>query len=275
MADAATDPLDHRLGADRGRRLADQGSRLALDRAVEPADRAWRSRPATRSGRGAAGVRRCAGSATSSRAARPPGARRGGGRQRARDRHPVGRHLYKLSPPMAHPPQNHAVAARRAPARRDGLRAHRLRLFEQLQGRGRGRARRAEQPGKRRLFALPRPKDNEDSAYLVGQPRVPPGSACSASSSKSRTKAKRRRRWPTRSRSPTPATRPSRRSPAKASTRCPSAAKSNPRNRSRSSTRRPSRSSIEGSLVLFELPASASENRPLTLSIRAPKARPP
>ena len=33
----------------------------------------------------------------------------------------------------------------------------------------------------------------------------------------------------------------------------------------------PQQGPIEGSLVLFELPASASENRPLTLSIPGPE----
>ena len=87
------------------------------------------------------------------------------------------------------------------------------------------------------------PNDNEDSAYLVGQPEAPAGLHL----------LRRLLRGPERKRQEPadaaevaddhrrPATRSTTRSPAKASTPSRSAAKSNPRNRSRCSTRPPSR----------------------------------
>ena len=174
---------------------------------------------------------------------------------------------------MAPSPQNHPLAARRARARCGRLRAFGLRLLERLQGRRRGRTGEARRPPvQRRLLALPQPQRQRGLGLPRRPARTPRGPQLLRRLPRSPEQERRdRRRWPMPSRSPTPATRPSTRSRARASTRCPSAAKSNRRNRSRSSTRRPEQGPIEGSLVLFELPASASENRPLTLSIPGPE----
>ena len=163
----------HRLGADRGSRLADHGPRLPLDRALPPP------------GQGPGGARRhldlararlARGAAPAARPARVRGARRGPDRRRRgqplRDRHPLidSRRRCPL-------PQTRPAADRRARARRGRPRRLGLRLLERLQGRGRGRAGDARKaPLQRRLLPLPEP-ERQRGLRLPGRPAArPPGS---------------------------------------------------------------------------------------------------
>ena len=190
---AQPDPVDHGLGADRGPGLADHGPRLPLDRAPNPStaalevlcggsvwlERGWRE--ALRRLRDARGRRR----------RRRAGRRRR--RQPSRDRHPLIRVFID--------------SRRRWPAARRLLlpllaRSCSLALVggvsacgysSDSQGRRRGRAGRSSASSSTpSIFSrFLNPNDNEDSAYLVGQPPPPKAPPTSASSSKSRTRAKR------------------------------------------------------------------------------------
>ena len=110
--------------------------------------------------------------------------------------------------------------------------------------------------------------DTEDSAYLVGQPPPPPGSAyfgvffevqneSDEPAAAAGVVHDRRRRSPGASS----------RSPARASTRFPLGGEIEAEEQLPVLDSTPQQGPIEGSLVLFLLPDSASENRPLILEI--------
>ncbi len=116
------------------------------------------------------------------------------------------------------------------------------------------------------------PNDNEDSAYLVGQPPPPKGSGYFGVflevQNKSEETADARR---VASRSPTRTTRSFEAIPSESLYAFPFGGKVESQEPIPSLDSTPQQGPIEGSLVLFELPSSASENRPLTLSIAGPE----
>ena len=194
------------------------------------------------------------------------------GGNRSRDRHPlIGlRALIDSAADDRHrrlvPPLLAALAARGASARR-----LRLRLLERLQGGGRGRAGGARRrPLQRRLLALPQPERHRG----LGLPRRPAAAPPEAAyfgvffevqneSEEPQTAARLvhdRRRRP-------PALRVAReRKPL----RLPLGGEVEAQEQIPVLDSTPQQGPIEGSLVLFLLPASASENRPLTLEITGP-----
>jgi hypothetical protein len=115
------------------------------------------------------------------------------------------------------------------------------------------------------------PNDNEDSAYLVGQPEVPPGSAyfgvfleVQNESEEPQTLAD--------SFTITDADHETFEAiPSKSLYALPFGGEVESQEQIPILDSTAQQGSIEGSLVLFELPASASENRPLTLSIPGPE----
>jgi hypothetical protein len=115
------------------------------------------------------------------------------------------------------------------------------------------------------------PDDNEDSAYLVGQPEVPPGSAyfgvfleVQNESEEPQTLAD--------SFTITDADHQTFEAvPSKSLYALPFGGEVESQEQVPVLDSTPQEGPIEGSIVIFELPASASENRPLTLSIPGPE----
>jgi hypothetical protein len=115
------------------------------------------------------------------------------------------------------------------------------------------------------------PKDNEDAAYLVGQPQLPPAHSyfgifleVQNESEEPQTLA--------RSLTITDAGHQTFRAiPSESLYALPFGGEVESQEQIPVLDSTPQQGPIEGSLVLFELPASASENRPLTLSIPGPE----
>ena len=268
-------PTTTRLGADRGPRLADHGPRLPLDRALQP------DRPGARAARRRLDLARAALARGAAPAARPARVRAPGRERRspspgATATRPAS--LNRLSPPMPRRrrlllPLLAALAARPASAlgvsacgyssdSKDVVEGEPVKLGDaQLQ---------------RHLLALPQPQ-RQRGLRLPGRPAA----AARGLDLLRRLLRSPERKRRSRRRCPTSFDdhrrrqhRPTKRSPAKASTPSRSAAKSNPQEQIPVLDSTPQQGPIEGSLVLFQLPASASENRPLTLSIPGPKGPP-
>ncbi len=115
------------------------------------------------------------------------------------------------------------------------------------------------------------PNDAEDSAYLVGQPAPPRNGSYFGVFLQAQNSAKTPRRVPS-SMKITDADAPAstRRCPPRASTRFRSASAIGGEDQLPTLDSTPQQGAIEGSLVLFRLPDSTSDNRPLTLSIPGP-----
>ena len=114
------------------------------------------------------------------------------------------------------------------------------------------------------------PNDNEDSAYLVGQPPPPEGSTYFGVFFEVQNEGEERRRSPTRSRSTTPTTRSYEALESESLYALPFGGEIEPQEQIPVLDSTPQQGPIEGSVVLFKLPTSASENRPLTLEIPGP-----
>lgn len=116
------------------------------------------------------------------------------------------------------------------------------------------------------------PKDNEDAAYLVGQSPTPPGSAYFGIFLEVQNETDEPQPLP-RSLEITDAGNQAFHSlPSKSLYALPFGGEVEPEEQVPVLDSTPQQGPIEGSLVIFELPASASENRPLTLHIPGPES---
>jgi hypothetical protein len=115
------------------------------------------------------------------------------------------------------------------------------------------------------------PEDNEDSAYLVGQPEVPPGSAYFGVFLEVQNESEEPRTLAS-SFTITDADHETFEAiPSKSLYALPFGGEVESQEQIPILDSTPQQGPIEGSVVIFELPASASENRPLTLSIPGPE----
>jgi len=115
------------------------------------------------------------------------------------------------------------------------------------------------------------PNDNEDSAYLVGQPQAPPGSAYFGVFLEVQNEDKEPQTL-ARSFTITDADRQAFEAiPSESLYALAFGGEVEPQEQIPILDSTAQQGPIEGSLVLFELPASASENRPLTLEIPGPE----
>lgn len=115
------------------------------------------------------------------------------------------------------------------------------------------------------------PNDNEDSAYLVGQPEAPPGSAYFGVFLEVQNESEEPQEL-AKSFTITDADHETFEAlPSESLYALPFGGEVESQEQIPILDSTPEQGSIEGSLVLFELPASASENRPLTLSIPGPE----
>jgi hypothetical protein len=116
------------------------------------------------------------------------------------------------------------------------------------------------------------PKDNEDSAYLVGQPQLPPGHSYFGvffevkNESNDRVEA-----LPNGFTITDAGGQEFEAIPSESLYALPFGGEVEPQEQVPVLDSTPEQGPIEGSLVLFKLPASASENRPLTLIIAGPE----
>ena len=114
-------------------------------------------------------------------------------------------------------------------------------------------------------------KDNEDSAYLVGQPPPPKGSSYFGVFLEVQNKSEETQKLAD-SFTITDAGRQTFEAiPSESLYAFPAGGKVEPQEPIPAPDSTPQQGPIEGSLVLFQLPAAASENRPLTLSIPGPE----
>jgi len=114
------------------------------------------------------------------------------------------------------------------------------------------------------------PSDSEDSAYLVGQPETPPGSTYFGVFIEVQNKSEETQTLAD-SLTITDADHETFEAiPSKSLYALPFGGRVESQEQIPILDSTPQQGPIEGSLVLFELPASASENRPLTLSIPGP-----
>jgi hypothetical protein len=115
------------------------------------------------------------------------------------------------------------------------------------------------------------PKDNEDSAYLVGQPRLPPGESYFGVFFEVQNESEEPQTLP-RSVDITDAGNQTFRALSSESLYAlPFGGEVESQEQIPILDSTPQQGPIEGSLVVFRLPASASENRPLTLHIPGPE----
>lgn len=115
------------------------------------------------------------------------------------------------------------------------------------------------------------PKDNEDSAYLVGQPQVPPGSAYFGVFLEVQNESEEPQTLAS-SFTITDADHETFEAiPSESLYALPFGGEVESQEQIPILDSTPQQGPIEGSVVIFELPASASENRPLTLSIPGPE----
>jgi hypothetical protein len=115
------------------------------------------------------------------------------------------------------------------------------------------------------------PKDNEDSAYLVGQPQVPPGSAYFGVFLEVQNESEEPQTLADSFTITDAGHQTFDAIPSESLYALPFGGEVESQEQIPILDSTPEQGPIEGSLVLFELPASASENRPLTLSIPGPE----
>lgn len=115
------------------------------------------------------------------------------------------------------------------------------------------------------------PNDNEDSAYLVGQPEVPPGSAYFGVFVEVQNESDEEQTLADSFTISDADHETFEAIPSESLYALPFGGKVESQEQIPVLDSTAQQGSIEGSLILFELPASASENRPLTLSIPGPE----
>jgi hypothetical protein len=115
------------------------------------------------------------------------------------------------------------------------------------------------------------PSDNEDAAYLVGQPKTPPGSTYFGVFFQVQNEDKRPHTLPKLLKITDAARQVYGAIPSQSLYALPLGGKVEPEEQVPVLDSTPQQGPIEGSMVLFELPSSASDNRPLTLSIPGPE----
>jgi len=115
------------------------------------------------------------------------------------------------------------------------------------------------------------PKDNEDSAYLVGQPEVPPGHSYFGVFIEVQNESEEAQTLASSFTITDAGHQTFEAIPSKSLYALPFGGEVESQEQTPILDSTPQQGPIEGSLVLFELPASASENRPLTLSIPGPE----
>jgi hypothetical protein len=114
------------------------------------------------------------------------------------------------------------------------------------------------------------PSDNEDSAYLVGQPKPPPGSAYFGIFFEVQNESKEPQTLPASLKITDADHAEFEAIPSESLYAFPLGGEVEAEEQVPILDSTPQTGPLEGSLVLFELPASASENRPLTLHIPGP-----
>jgi hypothetical protein len=115
------------------------------------------------------------------------------------------------------------------------------------------------------------PNDNEDAAYLVGQPPPKKGSNYFGIFLEVQNKSEENRKLAGAFTITDASDQAFRAIPSESLYAFPFGGEVEPQEPIPAPDSTPQQGSIEGSLVLFELPSSASENRPLTLSIPGPE----
>jgi hypothetical protein len=115
------------------------------------------------------------------------------------------------------------------------------------------------------------PNDNEDSAYLVGQPTPPKGSSYFGVFLEVQNKSEEDQTLADSFKITDADGEPFGAIPSESLYSFPFGGEVEPQEPIPAPDSTPQQGPIEGSLVLFELPSSASENRPLTLSIAGPE----
>jgi hypothetical protein len=115
------------------------------------------------------------------------------------------------------------------------------------------------------------PSDSEDSAYLVGQPRTPPGHSYFGVFLKVQNESEEQQTLADSFTITDAGSQTFDAIPSESLYALPFGGQVESQEQIPVLDSTPQQGPIEGSLVLFELPASASENRPLTLSIPGPE----
>jgi len=115
------------------------------------------------------------------------------------------------------------------------------------------------------------PADNEDAAYLVGQPEPPPGHSYFGVFLKVQNESEEQQTLADSFTITDAGNQTFRAIPTESLYALPFGGEVESQEQIPVLDSTPQQGPIEGSLVLFELPASASENRPLTLSIPGPE----
>ncbi len=115
------------------------------------------------------------------------------------------------------------------------------------------------------------PNDNEDSAYLVGQPTPPPGSAYFGVFFEVQNESEEPQQLASSFTITDAGHQTFDAIPSESLYALPFGGEVEAQEQIPILDSTPEQGSIEGSVVLFELPASASENRPLTLEIPGPE----
>jgi hypothetical protein len=115
------------------------------------------------------------------------------------------------------------------------------------------------------------PKDNEDSAYLVGQPQTPPGHSYFGVFLEVQNESEEPQTLASSFTITDAGNQTFEAIPSESLYALPFGGEVESQEQIPVLDSTPQQGPIEGSLILFELPASASENRPLTLSIPGPE----
>jgi hypothetical protein len=115
------------------------------------------------------------------------------------------------------------------------------------------------------------PRDNEDSAYLVGQPKPPPGSSYFGVFLEVQNESEEPQTLASSLTIADAGHQVFEALPSESLYAMPFGGEVESQEQVPVLDSTPEQGPIEGSLVLFQLPASASENRPLTLSIPGPE----
>jgi len=115
------------------------------------------------------------------------------------------------------------------------------------------------------------PNDNEDAAYLVGQPPLPKGSSYFGIFLEVQNKSEKTKKLADSFKITDAGNQTFEAIPSESLYAFPTGGEVEPQEPIPTPDSTPQQGPIEGSLVLFQLPSSASENRPLTLSIGSPE----
>jgi hypothetical protein len=115
------------------------------------------------------------------------------------------------------------------------------------------------------------PNDNEDAAYLVGQPPPPKGSTYFGVFLEVQNKSEETQKLADSFKITDAGNQTFEAIPSESLYAFPTGGEVEPQEPIPPPDSTPQQGPIEGSLVLFQLPSSASENRPLTLSIGSPE----